>query len=148
MTRSSFISVVLRDLSDCLTYPLHFVLSLYSYVSTPYGQVKVYESGPEDGEKLILVHGITTPSTMWKDIVPKLKAAGFRVMVYDLYGRGYSDAPIVIHDVALYVSQISFILNSKPEWQTFNIAGMSLGGPIGESTILFFSFFQKKVLIE
>lgn len=85
---------------------------------------------------------------MWKDIVPKLKAAGFRVMVYDLYGRGYSDAPIVIHDVALYVSQISFILNSKPEWQTFNIAGMSLGGPIGESTILFFSFFQKKVLIE
>lgn len=30
-------------------------------VTSPYGNVRVYEWGPEDGGKILLVHGISTP---------------------------------------------------------------------------------------
>lgn len=30
-------------------------------VTSPYGTVRVYEWGPEDGRKVLLVHGISTP---------------------------------------------------------------------------------------
>ncbi len=30
-------------------------------VTSPYGNVRVYEWGPEDGGKVLLVHGISTP---------------------------------------------------------------------------------------
>ncbi|KAL8794256.1 MAG: hypothetical protein Q9195_003210 [Heterodermia aff. obscurata] len=52
----------------------------------------------------------------------------------DLWGRGYSDAPLNIHyDVRLYNTQISFAIDSSPlEWksQGFSMIGYSLGGGI------------------
>ena len=41
-----------------------------------------YEFGPEDGEKVMLVHGITTPTPVWKAIAPQLAEAGYRVLTY------------------------------------------------------------------
>lgn len=95
--------------------------------------MKTYLVGPKDGKKLLLVHGISTPAPVWKSIIPQLVQAGYRVLIFDLYGRGLSDAPILPYDIPLYVSQISFLLTSKPDWEKFSIGGMSLGGSIGES---------------
>lgn len=30
-------------------------------VATPYGDLRIYEWGPEDGRKVLMVHGISTP---------------------------------------------------------------------------------------
>ena len=38
--------------------------------------------------------------------VQTLKDAGFKVLSYDMYGRGYSDRPEVTYDQKLYQGQL------------------------------------------
>lgn len=54
-------------------------------VSTPYGSIRVYEWGPEDGHKVLLVHGISTPCVSLGGLAHSLVDRGCRVMIYDLY---------------------------------------------------------------
>ncbi|MGR3617231.1 MAG: alpha/beta fold hydrolase [Paracoccaceae bacterium] len=49
--------------------------------------------GPLRGPIAVCVHGLTTPSFVWGGIAQGLAKMGFRVLVYDLYGRGFSDRP-------------------------------------------------------
>ncbi|SNX81805.1 related to 2-hydroxy-6-oxo-6-phenylhexa-2,4-dienoate hydrolase [Melanopsichium pennsylvanicum] len=99
-------------------------------LNTPYGTIRYYEFGPEDGKKLLLVHGISMPCPAWSLIAPYLVKAGYRILCFDLFGRGYSDSPQVTHDAALFVSQITLLLAHLPHWDKFDLCGMSLGGPI------------------
>ena len=49
--------------------------------------------GPKTGPVILCVHGLTSPSFVWKALAKGLAVAGYRVLTYDLYGRGYSDRP-------------------------------------------------------
>lgn len=51
-------------------------------VDSPYGSIRVYEWGPEDGEKILLIHGISTPSIALTDLAYKLVEKGCRVMLF------------------------------------------------------------------
>lgn len=53
-------------------------------VETHYGSIRIYEWGPEDGRKVLLVHGISTPCISLAGIAEKLVNEGCRVM---LFGR-------------------------------------------------------------
>lgn len=53
-------------------------------VSSPYGSIRVYEWGPEDGPKLLFVHGISTPSLALGGLAHALVDGGYRVMMFDL----------------------------------------------------------------
>ncbi|KAJ7216131.1 alpha/beta-hydrolase, partial [Mycena rebaudengoi] len=71
--------------------------------------------GPSDGKKIVLIHGLTIPAIAFTRLAPLLAAAGFRVLLYDLYGRGYSDAPRgasdgIPYDAALYATQLALLL--------------------------------------
>ncbi|KAJ6091777.1 hypothetical protein N7467_003746 [Penicillium canescens] len=102
---------------------------------TVYGTIHVFEWGPEDGEKVLLVHGLGTPCIALGDMAKELVRKGYRVMIYDLFGRGYSDAPNdLVFDARLYTTQILLVLCSSPlSWtgtSAFHIIGFSLGGSI------------------
>ncbi|RYP14474.1 hypothetical protein DL765_006364 [Monosporascus sp. GIB2] len=102
---------------------------------TVYGAIHVFEWGPEDGEKVLLVHGLGTPCIALGDMAKELVSKGYRVMMYDLFGRGYSDAPNdLVYDARLYTTQILLVLSSSPlSWtgtSMFHIIGFSLGGSI------------------
>ncbi|KAI1382133.1 alpha/beta-hydrolase [Hypoxylon crocopeplum] len=104
-------------------------------VETPYGNIRVYEFGPEDGRKVLFIHGISTSCMTLKDIAIPLAEKGCRVMLYDLFGRGFSDAPAdVPYDTRLFVTQILLVLASSPlSWTGDNglsVIGYSLGGGI------------------
>ncbi|OAA67509.1 C6 and C2H2 transcription factor RegA-like protein [Cordyceps fumosorosea ARSEF 2679] len=104
-------------------------------VDTPYGSIRVYEFGPEDGQKVLFVHGITTSCITLLYIANNLAKRGCRVMLFDLFGRGYSDGVGDIpHDARLYVTQMLLVLASSPlSWtgdDSINIIGYSLGGGI------------------
>jgi pimeloyl-ACP methyl ester carboxylesterase len=105
-------------------------------VETPYGSIRVYEFGPEDGKKVLLVHGISTSSMTLEPIAKSLSSSGCRVMLFDLFGRGLSDGVgDVPHDPRLYITQILLVLASSPlAWtgtrNAFNLVGYSLGGGI------------------
>ena len=51
-------------------------------VGTQYGTMRVYEWGPEDGQKVVLVHGDTNPAPMLAPIAHALVARGCRVMMF------------------------------------------------------------------
>ncbi|OAA78067.1 C6 and C2H2 transcription factor RegA-like protein [Akanthomyces lecanii RCEF 1005] len=104
-------------------------------VETPYGSIRVYEFGPENGQKVVFVHGITTSCITLTYIANNLAERGCRVMLFDLFGRGYSDGVGDIpHDARLYVTQMLLALASSPlSWSgddSINVIGYSLGGGI------------------
>lgn len=104
-------------------------------VDTPYGSIRVYEFGPETGEKVLFVHGISTPCVTLMPIANALVERGYRVMLFDLFGRGFSDGVADLpHDARLYVTQMLLALASSPlPWtgnQALRVIGYSLGGGI------------------
>lgn len=51
-------------------------------VETAYGTIKVFEWGPEDGEKVLLLHGIGTPCVALGDMAREFVRKGCRVMLF------------------------------------------------------------------
>lgn len=105
---------------------------------TPYGTIQVYEFGPDSGEKVLLLPGISTPVLALGDLATCLSDRGYRVMLFDLFGRGYSDAPVDLpYDDRLYATQILLVLaSSKLSWtgdDGFHLVGYSLGGGLAVS---------------
>ncbi|MCJ1397162.1 hypothetical protein MMC11_000354 [Xylographa trunciseda] len=104
-------------------------------VESPYGSLRVYEWGPEEGRKVLLVHGISTPCLTLGGIAEGLVEGGARVMLIDLWGRGYSATPLLPHDTRLCTTALLLALTSSPlSWtgssHTFSLIGYSLGGGI------------------
>lgn len=116
-------------------------------VPTPYGSIRVYEFGPENGRKVLFIHGISTPCIAFAGMSRLLvEERGCRVMLFDLFGRGYSDTPdpqFHRQDMALWTSQILLCLSSSPlAWcgggERFTLVGYSLGGGIATSFVSWF----------
>ncbi|KAF4619496.1 hypothetical protein D9613_004744 [Agrocybe pediades] len=99
------------------------------YAPLPSGKVRYWLMGPEKGKKVILIHGLSIPAIIWKDVAPTLAARGYRVLVYDLYGRGYSDAPLTTYSTNLYTTQLALLMQYL-RWEKANIVGVSMGGAI------------------
>lgn len=122
-------------------------------VDSPYGSLRVYEFGPEDGRKVLLVHGISTPCLALGGVANALVAKGCRVMLFDLPGRGYSDVPTDIdHDIRLFTSAIFIVLASSPlSWtgtdEGFSIVGYSLGGGISAAFTSYFPQLIKSLVL-
>lgn len=55
---------------------------------------------------------------------------GYRVLSFDLYGRGYSDRPKIDYDLDLFVGQISELTRQVVPGEPFHLVGLSMGGPI------------------
>lgn len=51
------------------------------------------DEGPRDGRAVLLMHGEPTWSYLYRHIIPKLVALGYRVVAPDLIGFGRSDKP-------------------------------------------------------
>ncbi|OIW31381.1 alpha/beta-hydrolase [Coniochaeta ligniaria NRRL 30616] len=112
-------------------------------VPTPYGTIQVYEFGPATGEKVLFLPGIGTPVVALGDLALRLAELGHRVMLFDLFGRGYSDAPVgVAYDERLYASQVLMVLASSPLCWTgsdaFHLVGYSLGGGVAVAFARYF----------
>jgi pimeloyl-ACP methyl ester carboxylesterase len=66
----------------------------HRYVDTPSGvRIHVAEAGPSGGSPIMLVHGFPQHWWEWKHQIGPLAADGYRVVVPDLRGAGWSDAP-------------------------------------------------------
>jgi hypothetical protein len=54
-------------------------------VETPYGSIRVFEWGPEEGRKVLLVHGISTPAMSLGGLAEELAEKGCRVMLFGMF---------------------------------------------------------------
>ncbi len=60
-----------------------------------YGLRQAYvDEGPEDGPVVLLLHGQPSWSYLYRDMIPVLADAGYRVIAMDHLGMGRSDKPI------------------------------------------------------
>lgn len=86
--------------------------------------------GPPRGPIVVCVHGLTTPSYVWRGLSKGLALMGYRVLTYDLYGRGYSDRPRGLQNSAFFLQQLSDLLAYEHVQGKFSIIGYSMGGAI------------------
>ncbi|KAK6981162.1 hydrolase-4 domain-containing protein [Favolaschia claudopus] len=108
------------------------------YVQLPMGRVRYWLVGPANGKKITLIHGLSLPSFVFQHLIPLLTAENYQVLVYDLYGRGYSDAPRATpYDAKLYVTQLALLLQHIG-WAKTHVLGFSMGGAIAASFVAAF----------
>ena len=99
-----------------------------SYVTLPEGVTHYELSGPGDGQVVVLMHGATIPMYAWDAQVKPLTDAGYRVLRYDMYGRGYSDRPSGDYSQAFYRKQLADLLDALKVKQPVDLVGLSMGG--------------------
>ena len=83
-----------------------------------------------DARTVVLIHGFSVPYYIWDPTFEALAQAGFRVLRYDLYGRGYSDRPDATYDADLYDRQLLGLLSGLGIKGPVDLVGLSMGGPI------------------
>jgi len=86
--------------------------------------------GAETGPVAVCVHGLTTASYVWGPLAEGLGHMGFRVLVYDLYGRGFSDRPKGAQDSAFFTRQLDELLEDQGVEGEITLLGYSMGGAI------------------
>ncbi|WP_296422677.1 alpha/beta fold hydrolase [Yoonia sp.] len=86
--------------------------------------------GPARGPAAVVIHGLTTPSVGMDELAEGLGALGYRVLVYDLYGRGLSDAPLGLQDRAFFLRQLSDLLAHQNLIEEITLVGYSMGAAI------------------
>ena len=86
--------------------------------------------GPAGGRVVVLAAGFSVPYYIWDPTFAALTGAGFRVLRYDYYGRGFSDRPDVPYNQDFYVRQLRELLDAVKITEPFHLVGLSFGGSI------------------
>ena len=86
--------------------------------------------GPLGGPLAICVHGLSTPSFVFEALAAFLIGRGYRVLLYDHYGRGYSDRPKGRQDARFFASHLTELLDHLDLKEDFDLYGYSMGGSI------------------
>lgn len=94
------------------------------------GRVHYELSGPEDGKTVVLVHGFSSPMFVWDGLAPYLADKGFRVLRFDLYGRGLSDRPDLSYGPEVYDREILDLISALGLKTPVDLVGLSMGGAI------------------
>lgn len=89
--------------------------------------------GKARGPVCVCVHGLTTPSFVFAALAQGLGALGFRVLTYDLYGRGYSDRPNGAQNAEFFLRQLEDLLAAHDIRDDITMVGYSMGGAIASA---------------
>jgi len=88
--------------------------------------VHVEDTGGE-GRPVVLVHGWPLSGASWKEQVPALVDAGYRVITYDRRGFGESDKPLTGYDYDTFTDDLSGLLEAL-DVRDATLVGFSMGG--------------------
>lgn len=121
---------LIRDLEN-QTLDQGFRDTLYGqFVELPQGVTHYELAGDQTSPLVVLVHGFSIPSYIWDRNVNVLTQAGYRVLRFDLFGRGFSDRPSMGYTLDDYVQQINDLLTALELKEPFHLVGLSMGGAI------------------
>ena len=84
-------------------------------------------AGPDTGHVVLLAAPFSVPGYIWDPVFGMLADSGFRVVRLDWYGRGWSDRLDTTYDQALFVRQMTGLLDSLGVQVPVAIAGVSYG---------------------
>jgi len=108
------------------------------YLNTDIGKAAYYELPPSSPggslhipDRVLLVHGIQTPALGMLPLARALQTSfpQAHFVLFDLWGHGLSDAPVVPHDASLFHGLIDTLLDHL-QWPSAHLVGYSLGGAL------------------
>lgn len=103
------------------------------FVVLPAGVAHVRIEGPAEGPVIVLIHGFSVSGFIFDDWIAPLTAAGYRVIVPDMFGHGYSERIASPHTKDVYVEQVATLLDALAVTKPVHIIGSSMGGAITTS---------------
>lgn len=105
-----------------------------SFITLTDGVTHYELGGDPNGSPVVLVHGFSGPYFIFDTTFEFLAKSGFRVLRYDLFGRGFSDRPRAEYDIHLFVRQLKEALDAL-KMEQINLVGLSMGGAISAAFI-------------
>lgn len=87
-----------------------------------------YDLQGQGSDTLVFVPGFSIPSLIYKN--QSSLQEKFRVLSFDLYGRGLSDRPPPPYDAELFVTQLETLLDGLHIREPIHLVGQSMGGAI------------------
>jgi pimeloyl-ACP methyl ester carboxylesterase len=87
-------------------------------------------SGPVNGPIVVCIHGLSTPSYMFAGTERSLAALGYRVLTFDLYGRGFSDRASGKQTIDFFLAQLRELLENQSIDERLTLVGFSMGGAL------------------
>lgn len=82
--------------------------------------------GPEEGPRLVFLHGLLGSATNWMRIINEFKTK-YRVLAYDQRGHGRSFQPEMGYAPEDYALDLKLILDEL-KWKKIHLVGHSMGG--------------------
>ncbi|MBP9152919.1 MAG: alpha/beta hydrolase [Flavobacteriales bacterium] len=101
-----------------------------AYAQLSNGKVRYEFAGPENGEVVVLIHGLIGHMHVWDNQFHFLIAQGYRVLRFDLYGRGFSERVKHEHGSELFMAQVADLIEFVGLKEKFHLVGLSMGGAI------------------
>jgi len=94
----------------------------YIEIDSQLGKLRLHyvDVGPSDGDPILLMHGEPSWSYLYRNMIPRLVAAGHRVIAPDLIGFGKSDKPAKRSDHS-YQNHVDWIRQFVSELELKNI---------------------------
>lgn len=91
------------------------------------------DEGPKGGPVVVMIHGNPTWSYLWRKIIPRVAAAGYRTIAIDLIGAGRSDKPTKMSDytISRHEAWVQEAVFDKLDLQDVNLILHDWGGMIG-----------------
>ena len=100
-----------------------------AFIDLPCGNTHYVIEG-EGKEWAVLVHGYATPLFIYDKIAAGLVSAGYKVLRYDLLGRGLTERVKGLYTPALFGDQLEQITDEIIKEPSFILFGTSMGGTI------------------
>ncbi|WP_161569655.1 alpha/beta fold hydrolase [Veronia nyctiphanis] len=100
-----------------------------SLIESEKGATRYQVFGEENSPTVVLIHSFNGFLESWDSNINALVNAGYRVITYDLFGRGLSDRPHVDYDLSLFRHQLDGVLKAVGATNV-HLVGSSFGGVI------------------
>lgn len=86
--------------------------------------------GPRSDRVIVLVPGLSSPAWIFDALIRELLKLGYRVLAYDLYGRGLSSRVKGAQTLDFHARQLGELLQALGEKGPVTLLGYSMGGAI------------------
>ena len=99
-----------------------------SFIDLPCGNTHYEMKG--EGTPVVLVPGYATPYYIYNKVFDALLAEGYRVLRYDLLGRGLSERAKAVYSPDLFARQLKELTDALLPETPFLLIGTSMGGAV------------------
>jgi len=140
LTRAS--EVVWEDVADKIHHPENS-----HFIEVDGATVHYQEFGDAANPTLLLIHGYTSSTYVWRTVAPRLADEDFHVIAVDLLGFGYSDKPASFdYTIASQARMVERLMNLLGVGRA-TLVGSSYGGAVASTIALDYAERVEKLVL-